>query len=97
MKKLTLEVEALSVESFEITPRGLGVGTVLGRESGSIQPDDSQNSACDTACGGTEYYTCQPTEYACVEHTDNADTCLGPTCFGVSCGPAGSCSQGCFV
>lgn len=90
MKKLTLDLEELAVESFDTTPlRRVARGTVRGFDS--QQPQDSQDSACYTTCAGSDQ--CTVTEVSCVEET--WDTCYGATCFGESCGPQGSCSQGC--
>jgi hypothetical protein len=77
MKKLTLDLDALQVDSFEPSatdraPRG----TVEGRESDQTwevwcrQPNEFTQT-CD--------YRCQTNDYSC------NGTCSNPTCFGDSC------------
>lgn len=95
MKKLLLNVEDLTVETFDTTPlRRAGQGTVRGFDSGGVKiqtgADDSQ---CNTACGQSDWVQCDVTNVSCVGQTD--ESCYGDTCYGVSCGPEGSCSEGC--
>lgn len=90
MKKLSLDLDTLAVESFDTEPaRRAARGTVRGFDSLGSRERDASEYPCNTEWG------CQVTEESCVEQT--WDTCYGNTCFGVSCGPAGSCSVGCYV
>ncbi|HEX8692018.1 MAG TPA: hypothetical protein VF746_06345 [Longimicrobium sp.] len=94
MRKLTLDLEDLTVESFDTTAlRRRARGTV--RAFDSVQPQDTQDSGCYTTCGGTDWVECDYTNVSCIEQSTPDASCYGDTCFGVSCGPEGSCSQGC--
>ena len=89
MNKLRLELETLSVESFDTSavPELLR-GTVHG-----LSRDEDSIDTCQSGCQQSDL--CTVTEHSCVEET--WETCYGGSCFGVSCGPAGSCSEGCWV
>lgn len=94
MKKLALDLESLAVDTFETTPELLRAegGTVHAHSLVRTQPKQVETGeSCDGLCGGTGAYTCEATEYACVEPTGS---CYGYTCYGESCGPAGSCTVG---
>lgn len=94
MRKLALVLDSLAVESFPTTAvPGERAGTVNAHESRTILPGEDSIDTCQTGCQQTD--TCTVTDYSCVDHT--WDTCVGPTCYGVSCGPIGSCSNGCYV
>jgi hypothetical protein len=97
MKKLNLGLEDLAVESFDTTPVfRRSMGTVRGHmPGGTVALVGNSMETCEGGtCGGSGYYTCEITCHACVGgETDG--TCVGTTCFGESCGGAGSCSQGC--
>jgi len=77
-RKLTLDLDALSVHSFDTTPRGAGDrGTVLGAESPTTPPVD--NCTCDASCAcPSACYWCNTnpvnTHYSC-GYTRNA-SCL---------------------
>lgn len=93
MKKLSLNLDQLSVESFDTSARAKPQGTVRGfditdttcyeLECGCIS-----GGTCNTDCGG---YTCDGTcgEYTCGNSCVNAcpptnhgeHTCNAPTCF----------------
>lgn len=103
MKKLTLDLDALAVDTFDTTPlQGLGRRTVHahsgevpiggGTDQGTCGCTAYEDETCQMMC--TNDAVCNATEVSCPDpyHT------LAPTCrFGVSCGPAGSCSDGCYV
>jgi hypothetical protein len=95
MKKLKLDLEDLSVESFATTPepRAEG-GTVFGQQCtcytqctcpGCPTCDASCNGTCDASCNGTCGGTCGAT----------CDASCNGTCDG-GCDPY-SCLPGCFA
>ena len=88
MRKLTLQLESLAVQSFATTPAGPGGGTVRG--AGDTEPDTcaySCNScAPDATCGGTCPPACGSGGWGACGGT--AGTCPGtaqPTCYGTAC------------
>jgi hypothetical protein len=78
MRKLTLDVDALAVESFETARGAAGAGTVQGRAAGVIQ-NPQPNTSEIWSCNGT-----------CITCTD-CNTCIScpGTCFDVSCASCG--------
>ena len=78
MKKLSLEMESLSVESFETTaPAGSGRGTVRGRGEDPPPCTQFDSCYCETAyavCG-----TGPATIYSCGDTSPSACICLGET------------------
>lgn len=73
MKKLSLSLEALCVESFETVdaPRGRGTVAALGTDD-TLKPDcdvSGEDSCMETYCGD---YTC---------HTCGAASFCGPSCI----------------
>jgi len=74
-RKLTLDLDALAVHSFETTPAdGESRGTVLGAESPTTPPVD--HCTCDKSCAcPSAYYYCNTnpvyTHYSC-GYTQNA-------------------------
>ncbi|HWK88406.1 MAG TPA: hypothetical protein VNP72_00375 [Longimicrobium sp.] len=64
MRKLRLDLDELTVESFEPGNRGAGAGTVLGH--GEEPTDCSKQPTCGAASRGDETYDMLPrTLYAC--------------------------------
>lgn len=91
MRKLTLDLDSLSVQSFETTvPDGAGRGTVLGRAVAG--PDNTRDCSMDPACVLTDQASCKGT---CYNHESCYDTCLGscPSCCIASC--YGTCQLTC--
>lgn len=81
MKKLTLELQDLRVESFATTSPGKARGTVFGEQCtcntvctcpGCATCDVSCNGTCDAACPGTPGATC---DYSCYAHDSCMVTC----------------------
>ncbi|HEX5724142.1 MAG TPA: hypothetical protein VFX98_01680 [Longimicrobiaceae bacterium] len=66
MKKLTLDLNALAVQSFATDEAGVPVlGTVHGRQKGNTglqDPDCSAVDACPSARGCSEIAECRPTQ-----------------------------------
>lgn len=88
MKKLTLRLEELRIESFATSPVAKSKGTVLGQcACQSVYDclatgDASCNIACDTpACGTGGELSC---EDSCVDCTCQA-SCGGQTCGDFTC------------
>ena len=73
-KKLKLQLEDLSVESFEATSRRPGSGTVIANETGPLIPTceyvncppTGQLSGCD-GCLATQGCTANPHEFQCID------------------------------
>jgi hypothetical protein len=73
MKKLTLHLEALSVESFDTTDGGEAEGTVVGAQDTAYGPSCADTCAtcegatciasCEVTCNGTCGYTCSMSCY----------------------------------
>ncbi|HEU4883044.1 MAG TPA: hypothetical protein VFT45_12380 [Longimicrobium sp.] len=81
MRKLTLTLEALDVQSFPTTEAGgNGRGTVRGRETGATCPDAD---SCWNSCECSYQDTCNQPQITCYQ------SCLG-SCAScpVSCNPA---------
>jgi hypothetical protein len=98
MKKFSLDLEALTVDSFYSTPEQPRPrrGTVHG-QVGTTQHVLAGGDTQDARCGITAYYTCTITEdpAVCAGSDTGSDPVSGYTVYGVSCGPIGSCSVGC--
>ena len=65
MRKLTLDVDALVVQSFATGDAGMSLGTVHGRQKGNTGLQDTDCSAvdaCPSARGCSEVVECRPTE-----------------------------------
>ena len=73
MRKLALDLDALSVDTFETERRGAGArGTVRGHDSldpgGGTQGDTcglTCPATCRPSCGDTCFWTCAPTGAPC--------------------------------
>ena len=86
MKKLTLDLDALTVDSFDVSPADRDSrGTVKGHDS---DENDTWAVWCRQPSGitqgqscliGTCGASCQTCGYSC------GGTCSNPTCFGDSC------------
>lgn len=70
MRKITLRLESLAVESFETTPPARAEGTVVGHQ---------RTPACTFSCD-----SCIQTACTCPGNNTCAQSCNG-TCFGYSC------------
>src|SRR6476620_5056774 len=80
MKKLALDLDGLSVESFDTAPAAGRGGTVHAR-SGTTYADESCNGTCDASCpswGGTCAGSC-------------AGATCGSTCDYATCAQPESC------
>jgi hypothetical protein len=92
MKKLSLNVEELSIQSFETmdtpTPRGTVHGKISEIWAGCVDgdlsyPGSCEPATCDEGCGGGTYTTCpRPTrEITCEFSAPNpVGTCCGAEC-----------------
>jgi hypothetical protein len=87
-RKLALDVDALSVHSFETTPADAGRrGTVLGAEGPTTTPP-VDNCTCDATCAcPSAYFYCNTgpvnTHYSC-EYTKNASCWYTQACTGTT-------------
>jgi hypothetical protein len=80
IKKLTLQLDALQVESFEVAPSG-------GEQRGTVKayatewrcPTDDYNTMAHSCIIDTCGYSCDTCDYSC------EGTCGDTTCFGESC------------
>jgi hypothetical protein len=104
MRKLKLDMDALTVDSFSTSGWSAGAGTVRGR-SGALCVEDTGYDTC--ACGGGGTYTCtcpdrftcwagcvhtQPPMASCVENSCNPPaTCFG-TCVPAECASQATCN-----
>lgn len=101
MKKLTLELDALQVESFVAADPAGSFGTVLGQQRGPVKPQEPPQPI---SFGGHLYETCEvlgTCMYAscmgdCVsfggqlgETCEILGTCMYVTCMGDACAPVG--------
>ena len=101
MRKLRLELEELSVESFGTGPEPGRRGTVEGHATARCNTNVSCNGTCALACGS---YYCVPTDnggtcnWECTPNTGGT-SCNQPcvyTCDGAaSCNPNDTCIQTC--
>ena len=92
MKKMKLDLDALTVESFE-TDVTRGRGTVVGAvqaEAVKTYPNCSQIDACPSAWNCTPNGTCY--DAICAQ----ADTCVS-TCANTCAASCGSCLSNCFA
>ena len=94
MRKLRLDLEHLSVESFDTTRAKPGSGTVYGEQCtcytactcpGCPTCDASCNGTCGDTCAASCGGTCAGA--TCAERcaTGEPDTCVYTWCFGVAC------------
>ena len=75
MKKLTLALDTLAVESFETTPPDAEKGTVFGEQCTCRTVCTCPGCAtCDATCPNTCRFTCDDSE--CIP------SCIGETCMG---------------
>lgn len=81
MRKLTLDLNALAVQSFATDAAArAGFGTVQGRQKGSTGPQDSECSAidpCPSARGCSENDECHRTKDSNCPSAVPCDTCHG--------------------
>jgi hypothetical protein len=90
MRKLTLNLDSLAVQSFETTPAdAAGRGTVLGRAAAG--PEPTRDCSMDPNCVYTDQASCKGT-------CDYNETCYD-SCYG-SCGSCivscpGTCAASC--
>jgi len=84
MRKLTLDLNALAVQSFATDEvAGAGFGTVYGRQKGKTGLQDTDCSAvdaCPSARGCSEIAECRPTQGAnCPSAAQGCETSRGCT------------------
>lgn len=87
--KLTLNLEDLSVDSFDTTATEKAKGTVFGEQCTCYTNCTCPGCpTCDASCDGTCGYTCQascsncPATFgSCVAYCTMNDTCHGITCI----------------
>jgi hypothetical protein len=97
MKKLSLSVETLTVESFTTDAAGGPRGTVEGR-SGTTYADESCNGTCNgtcypascMSCAITCDQTCGTCGGTCAAYTCGGNTCQG-TCDYATCAQPETC------
>lgn len=103
MRKLTLDLDSLVVQSFETTTQdGAARGTVLGRAVAGVLPRDTYPNgcpsplcvdtplaSCDGSCGNSCYDSCNA---SCASCNYSCDASCGGTCA-ETC--AASCSPSC--
>jgi hypothetical protein len=86
-KKLSLELDALSVESFETAGApGEGVGTVHAAEDESEAPNYFDCTCANTCLCKTAYYWCgdgYQTIYSC-NYTNNESCYISQACTGTT-------------
>ncbi len=88
MRKLTLDVDALVVQSFATGDAGMSLGTVHGRQKGNTGQQDTDCSAvdaCPSARGCSEIVECRPTEgtncpSAALDCPTSRECTRGPRC-----------------
>ncbi|HEU0298007.1 MAG TPA: hypothetical protein VFR37_01105 [Longimicrobium sp.] len=87
MRKLTLALEDLAVESFDTSPAVREKGTVFGEQQCTCQSVCSCPGCptCDVTCPNTcDDLTCAVTCYnTCDDYT--CETCQGPSCQHTQC------------
>jgi hypothetical protein len=86
MKKITLDVDALAVETFEM---GQDFHSALGTVEGHLSPTCNTRQVCScggSACDGSCNGTCDSCEASCL---GTCQTCAGQNTCDFSCG--GSC------
>lgn len=66
MKKLTIRIEDLAVESFETAPRG---GDLRGTVAGNLAAAEPWPSAAPDPCG-SDVLTCETCVFTCPEAAD---------------------------
>ena len=85
MHKLKLELDQLSVESFDVTTReGTPRGTV---EAHGPTPVGTCNSCFETDC------TCDPSCASCVSCYNTCNNTCGPSCYGTCATCQTHCQQ----
>jgi hypothetical protein len=98
--KLTLNVEDLSVDSFDTTAAAREKGTVFGEQCtcytqctcpGCPTCYASCNGTCGATCPATCYNTCDDNTCGCAG-TDYTDCGCPDTCLQTACGPYFCCA-----
>jgi hypothetical protein len=86
MKKLTLGLDALQVQSFVIDEARAGLGTVHGRATGLQDTDCSAVDACPSARGCSDIAECPPSKdpNGCQSQVDACET-RTPDCRTAQC------------
>jgi hypothetical protein len=94
MKKITLDIDALAVDSFELGPGRPALGTV---DANILPTDLNTRRACTCApsCDGTCAVSCNGTCGATCDAScqGTCQTCAGQNTCNVSCG--GTCDFSC--
>ena len=75
MKKLSLDLEALAVDSFETGARRARVGTVRAHGETGFDPDSTAPCAAGTEAGGTCDTTCRQIICTCTQGGEPWQTC----------------------
>lgn len=91
MRKLTLDVDSLVVQSFQTTAADGGRGTVLGQGVVPQQTPDCQSPLCIPSEWHTCPETCRESCYGSCESCESCNSCIA-SCH-VSCG--GTCEDSC--
>jgi hypothetical protein len=81
-RKLSLRIDELEVETFEVAEQEAGRGTVHGHDAPDTSTGDFAGCACDTrentcwgGCGPSQPATC-PKPYECQDNDTNYMTCF---------------------
>ena len=69
MRKIRLDLDELTVESFHVAPAGDRAGTVVGQASGQETCDFVACNSLDSGCGGTCFNSCPPSCMSCEGRT----------------------------
>ena len=94
MKKLTLKLDDLRIDSFDTTAAPRAKGTVFGEQCtcytdctcpGCPTCDASCDGSCDASCNGTCDASCNGTCGGCWETVGPAATCVGSCHGGDTC------------
>ncbi|HEX6747645.1 MAG TPA: hypothetical protein VF092_10180 [Longimicrobium sp.] len=84
MRKLTLQLESLAVQSFDTTPASSNRGTVRG--AGDTEPYSYETCAPDATCGGTCPPECGSDGWGgCGGTAGGCQYTQQPTCYGTAC------------
>lgn len=92
MRKLTLRMDSLTVESFEpLSAPGAYRGTVRANDSADFTCTPSADFTCTpTDCGTC--VACDTVEYTCAACTEPQPTIVNDTCGNFTCNPGETCA-----
>lgn len=107
MKKIRLDLDALSVSSFDTSAAEEPTGTVMGHippetyarycSDGTTCIDSCDYASCAGTCAATDCGTCAATD--CGTCATNCGTCVDPSCCPTYCGtcdPYCCCTCSCY-